>query len=72
MEYPQRNQTIREIMDVLTNPRYNPRYSTLLLVAGVVGTAAVNALFDYYFIQLVRSGSSTSTLLVYRFIERLL
>jgi len=68
MEYLQRNQTIREIMDVLTNPRY----STLLLVAGVVGTAAVNALFDYYFIQLVRSGSSTSTLLVYRFIERLL
>lgn len=64
----QLDQTIREIMEVVTNPRY----STLLVVAGALGMAAVNALADYFFIQLVRSGTSTSTLLVYRFIERLL
>lgn len=65
---PQLDRTIHEIMDVLTDPRYG----TVRLVVGMAAMAVVNALADYYFIQLVRSGSSTSTLLVYRAIERLL
>jgi len=57
---------IREVMDVLTDPRY----STVRLVAGMAAMAVVNALADYCFIQLVRSGASTSILFVYRAIER--
>lgn len=64
MEHASLDTTIRQMMDVITDARYAPMRLGLSLLGVVIA--------DYFFIQLVRSDASTSTLLVYRAIERLL
>lgn len=64
-------------VDVLVDLVHNPRYANLRAAICVVGSiaygvldAALSTAADYYFIEMVHANVSTSTLLMFRALQR--
>jgi len=62
-------------IELFVNPRYAPMRAAawgLLAVLYIVVMAMLQTAADYFFIEMVRANVSTSTLLLYRVVERAL